>query len=130
MDYAMNPERIRRFLADRFLFDENAAIDCEQSLIASGVLDSTGAMELVLFLETEFHIEVEPHELVPLNLDSITRIAAFVQRKCEAAPARPSAHAASSPPRPPTATHPVKPSSHHPTKAIGSPAEGARVSDQ
>ncbi len=77
----MYHERIRRFLADRFLFDEHAAIDHDQSLIASGVLDSTAAMELVLFLETEFHLQVEPHELVPDNLDSISRIAEFVNSK-------------------------------------------------
>ncbi len=77
----MHHERIRRFLADRFLFDEHAAIDREQSLIGSGVLDSTGAMELVLFLETDFRIQIEPHELVPNNLDSITRINEFVSAK-------------------------------------------------
>jgi acyl carrier protein len=81
----MAKERIRRYLADRFLFDENARIDPAQSLIKAGILDSTGAMELVLFLETEFNIRVADAELVPENLDSIDRIAAYVARKTVAA---------------------------------------------
>lgn len=76
-------ERIRKFLADRFLFDETAAIDPAQSLMKAGILDSTGAMELVLFLEDEFKIRVADSELVPENLDSIRQIAAYVSRKAE-----------------------------------------------
>jgi acyl carrier protein len=74
-------ERIRVFLADRFLFDPAAQIDREQSLIKAGILDSTGAMELVLFLEQEFKIRVADADMVPENLDSIERIAAYVARQ-------------------------------------------------
>lgn len=74
-------ECIRKFLADRFLFDQSAAIDPAQSLMKTGILDSTGAMELVLFLENEFKIKVADSELIPENLDSIDRIAAYVSRK-------------------------------------------------
>lgn len=77
----METETIRRFLADRFLFDADAAIEINESLIESGVLDSTGAMELVLFLEEQFSIEVADDELVPQNLDTIARIGTFVQQK-------------------------------------------------
>lgn len=74
-------ERIRVFLADRFLFDQGAAIDPGQSLMGAGILDSTGAMELVMFLEDEFQVRVADHELVPENLDSIDKIVAYVRRK-------------------------------------------------
>jgi acyl carrier protein len=74
-------DRINKFLADRFLFDESAVIDPAQSLMNAGILDSTGAMELVLFLEDEFKIRVADSELVPENLDSIRQIAAYVSRK-------------------------------------------------
>jgi acyl carrier protein len=74
-------EPIRRFLAERFLFDPDASIDVRSSLLGEGILDSTGAMELVLFLEEQFGIEVADNELVPANLDSIERIASFVARK-------------------------------------------------
>ncbi|MFM1868205.1 MAG: hypothetical protein RL591_1613 [Planctomycetota bacterium] len=74
-------EPIRRFLAERFLFDPDASIDARSSLLGEGILDSTGAMELVLFIEEQFGIEVADHELVPANLDSIERIALFVTQK-------------------------------------------------
>jgi acyl carrier protein len=74
-------ERIRHFLADRFLFDASASIDPKASLIDTGILDSTGAMELVFFLEEEFRIEVADGDLVPDNLDSIERIVAYVKRR-------------------------------------------------
>jgi acyl carrier protein len=54
-------------------------------LIGTGVLDSTGAMELVFFLEEKFGIEVADTELVPDNLDSLEKIAAYVERKSAAA---------------------------------------------
>lgn len=74
-------EQVRAFIADRFLFDASAAVDPEQSLMKSGILDSTGAMELVLFLETTFGIRVADAEMVPQNLDSVQHIAAYVARK-------------------------------------------------
>lgn len=74
-------EPIRRFLAERFLFDPDAVIDPRSSLLGEGILDSTGAMELVLFLEEQFGVEVADDELVPANLDSIERIVSFVVRK-------------------------------------------------
>lgn len=73
--------QVRRFLAERFLFDAEAAIPVDESLLSAGVLDSTGAMELVLYLEDEIGIEVRDEDLVPENLDTIARIAAFVTRK-------------------------------------------------
>lgn len=77
-------EKVRHFLADRFLFDPEASIDPKSSLMGAGILDSTGAMELVLFLEEQFGIEVADTELVPDNLDSIERIAAYIARKASA----------------------------------------------
>ncbi len=71
---------VSRFLAERFLFDGEAPIGLDQSLLASGVLDSTGAMELVLYLEEEMGVEVRDEDLVPENLDSIERIVSFVER--------------------------------------------------
>jgi acyl carrier protein len=73
---------VRQFVADNFLFSENAdALDENESLIAGGVIDSTGILELVSFLEAEFEIEIADEELVPDNLDSLAKIRAFVSRK-------------------------------------------------
>ena len=80
-----NIELVRRFLADRFLFDPDAHIDPGASLIGTGILDSTGAMELVFFLEERFGIEVADTELVPDNLDSLQKIGAYVERKASTA---------------------------------------------
>lgn len=74
-------ETVRRFLGERFLFDAEAAIDPARSLIETGVLDSTGVMELVVFLEKCFAIKIADADLVPENLDGLARIASFVDRK-------------------------------------------------
>ena len=73
---------VRQFVADNFLFREGAeSLDENESLIAGGVIDSTGILELVSFLEQEFNLEIADEELVPENLDSLARIKAFVSRK-------------------------------------------------
>jgi acyl carrier protein len=74
-------ERVRLFLADRFLFDPQGQIDPKASLIGTGILDSTGAMELVMFIEEQFGFEVADNELIPANLDSIEKVAAYIGRK-------------------------------------------------
>lgn len=73
--------RIRDYLSKNVLFRDASELDSAASLLNAGVIDSTGAMHLVLFLETEFAIKVADEELVPENLDSIDRIADFVERK-------------------------------------------------
>ena len=53
----------------------------DASLLEEGVLDSTGVLNVVMFIEETFGIEVEDEELVPENLDSIDKLVAFVERK-------------------------------------------------
>ncbi|MBW3624600.1 MAG: acyl carrier protein [Armatimonadetes bacterium] len=73
---------VRQFVADNFLFREGAeSLEENESLIAGGVIDSTGILELVSFLEAEFNIEIADDELVPDNLDSLAKIRSFVSRK-------------------------------------------------
>ncbi|NVJ22566.1 MULTISPECIES: acyl carrier protein [Myxococcus] len=71
-------ERIRTFIVDTFFVDEFGDDD---SFLRKGLIDSTGMMELVAFVEQDFGIKLEDKELVPENLDSLTRVAAFVERK-------------------------------------------------
>lgn len=75
-------QAIKRYLLENFLFssDENA-LDDGESLIRSGVLDSTGIHELVLFIEEEFRVTVAPEEMIPANFDSIEAVDGFVSRK-------------------------------------------------
>lgn len=76
---------IRRFIADNFLFGGDAAAIAEgESLLEAGLVDSTGILELVGFLEETFAIRVADAEIVPDNLDSIAAIAAYVRRKTAA----------------------------------------------
>ena len=73
--------KIREYIRDNFLFGNSAQISDDGSLLDAGIIDSTGAMELVSFLETEFGLEVSDTDLVPENLDSIAAITSFVTRK-------------------------------------------------
>jgi acyl carrier protein len=75
-------QKVRDYLVENFLFgDTEATLEDDQSLIDSGVIDSTGVLELITFLETEFGIAVEDDEVLPENLDSINNIAAYIERK-------------------------------------------------
>ncbi len=72
-------ERIRSFIQKNFYVP--GALQDDASLLDQGIIDSTGVLEVVGFLEREFGIQVLDEEMLPENLDSISRIAAFVARK-------------------------------------------------
>ena len=73
---------IRSFLVENFLFgDTGVPLAGEDSLLQKGLIDSTGILEVVSFIEEKFGIAVEDNELVPENLDSISAIAKYVLRK-------------------------------------------------
>lgn len=71
---------IRKFICDNFLVEEQDFSD-EDSFLGKGILDSTGILELVSFVEDAFEITVEDDEVVPDNLDSVTNLCDFVSRK-------------------------------------------------
>lgn len=74
--------RVRKFIVDQFLFGQGAdKLGLKDSLLQKGVIDSTGVLEVTSFLEAQFGIDVEDHDLVPANFDSIERIVSFVERK-------------------------------------------------
>jgi acyl carrier protein len=73
---------IHTFLTKNFLFTEDPSVlGRDASLLEQGIMDSTGVLELVCFLEQRFAITVLDEELVPENLDSVAKIVAFVERK-------------------------------------------------
>jgi len=74
-------KKIRNYIAENLLLGSGETLDDEASLLDSGILDSTGAIEMVAFLESAFAITIADHELVAENLDSVARIAAFVEAK-------------------------------------------------
>jgi len=78
-------KRINQFITETFLFtDEGEAFNEEDSFLETGLIDSTGILELIQFLEDTFEIEVEDEEMVPENLDSIQRVTKFVTSKLQA----------------------------------------------
>ena len=74
-------DRIRRFIGENFYVPDPAAIRGDTSLLLEGIVDSTGVLEVVRYLEETFDIKVEDHELLPDNLDSLDRMEVFVRRK-------------------------------------------------
>ena len=73
---------IREFIFTNFLFDaDDSALQNDASFLEQGIIDSTGVLELVEWLEDEFDIEVEDEELIPENLDSVDLLATFIEKK-------------------------------------------------
>jgi acyl carrier protein len=81
----MVQERVRIFVLESFYVGDPAELTDEVSLIDSGIVDSTGMLEIILFLESEYGFHVEDHETIPDNLETLGRIAAYVARKQSAA---------------------------------------------
>jgi acyl carrier protein len=82
MAVALIETEIRGFIVKNFLFGvDDVAIKADDSLLDKGVIDSTGVLEVVGFLDERFGIQVDDNELVPSNFDSIAKLTAFVSRK-------------------------------------------------
>ena len=77
-------QTVAQFIRETFLFDGKAELDLQRSLIGSGIVDSTGTLELIVFLEREFKIALDDRELVINNFESVDRIASFVEGKLAA----------------------------------------------
>ncbi len=74
-------EKVRKFIATNFYVAQNGGLTDETSLLDEGIVDSTGMLEVLGFIETEFGVHAEDEEILPENLDGIARIALFVERK-------------------------------------------------
>ncbi|MBR0695048.1 acyl carrier protein [Bradyrhizobium lablabi] len=74
-------EQIRAFLASNFYVGDIGALNDEASLLDQGIIDSTGVLEVVGFIESTYGITVDDSEILPENLDSIHGIGHYVVRK-------------------------------------------------
>jgi acyl carrier protein len=74
-------DEVRQFVVDNYLFGEDTGLTEETSFREENILDSTGILELISFLEETYDIAIEDNELIPDNLDSLRRIVAFVEHK-------------------------------------------------
>lgn len=79
-----NSSKVREFVVENFLFGDGETLRDDTSFMEDGIIDSTGILELVFFLEETFGFSVEDDELVPENMDSLQNIARFVDRKMNA----------------------------------------------
>ena len=74
-------DTLRQFVAENFLFGMDTTFADDDSLLEQGIIDSTGVLELITFLESHFGITIADEELVPENLDSVTNLTRFVTSK-------------------------------------------------
>ena len=73
---------VRQYVLENFLFGRTEVeVSSDASFLDLGIIDSTGVLELVTFLEDKYQIKIEDEELVPANLDSLKGIARFVEAK-------------------------------------------------
>jgi acyl carrier protein len=77
-------QELRAYIVENFFFGEQSgrfAFTNDDSFQERGIVDSTGILELVCHLQEQYGIEVADDELVPDNLDSLSKVARFVERK-------------------------------------------------
>ncbi len=68
-------QQIKQFILENFLFtDDDAAFADDTSLIKQGIVDSTGILELILFIEETWPVHVPPEDMTPANFDSLQAI--------------------------------------------------------
>ena len=78
----ITPEEIvRTHIAQTILFSENYRHSDDASFLEEGIIDSMNVMELIMFVEEKFGLEVADEEIVPDNFDSVSKIAAYIRRK-------------------------------------------------
>ncbi len=81
----MEREPLRRFITEKFLFGQGNGFQDHDSFLELGILDSSGVLELIRFLEQHYGIRVADEDLIEENLDSIDNLCQFVGRKLAAA---------------------------------------------
>ncbi len=75
-------DKVKEYILENYLFtDDMSVLGNDDSFIEKGIIDSTGILEVIFFLEETFNIAVEDDEMVPENFDSVNNIAAFVNKK-------------------------------------------------
>ena len=75
-------EQVKKYIAENFMFSDNGfQLSDDASFLEEGIVDSTGVLELVMFVEEEFNVAVQDDEVVPENFDSVSRLATYISRK-------------------------------------------------
>jgi len=74
-------EKIRSFIVDNFLFGDGSSLTNDTSFLEERIIDSTGILQIISFIEEEFDIRINDDEILPENLDSLSNISAFLNKK-------------------------------------------------
>ena len=74
-------EIIRKFLLDNFMMGGDVEIGDDTSFMENHILDSTGFIELITYIEETFHVVVDDEEMLPENFDSLVNIAGYLAGK-------------------------------------------------
>ncbi|HOT96877.1 MAG TPA: acyl carrier protein [bacterium] len=74
-------DQVYQYVVETFLFGDGSRIKDDDSLTGSGLIDSTGVIELVSYLERTFNLRIEDDEIIPDNFDSVARISNFISAK-------------------------------------------------
>jgi acyl carrier protein len=72
---------VREFVVENFLVGDGEELKDDSSFLEEGIIDSTGMLEMVMFLEKTYGIKIADEELIPKNMDSLQNIARFIDRK-------------------------------------------------
>ena len=74
--------KIRNFILENVLMgQDDSVLDNEDSFLEKGIIDSTGILELIQFIEETYDIRIDDEELVPENFDSLKNIVQYLERK-------------------------------------------------
>jgi acyl carrier protein len=79
-------QEVRQFILSSFLYGQERSFSDDDSFMGEGIVDSTGVLQLVEFLEETYGITVEDEELRPENLDSLNNVSTYLARKLNTAP--------------------------------------------
>ncbi len=75
-------DRIQKFILENYLFtSDTSALALDDSLLGHGIVDSTGMLEIIMFIEEQLGVTVKDEDMIPENLDSVSRIASFVESR-------------------------------------------------
>jgi acyl carrier protein len=73
--------QLTQFIVDNFMLARSVDVAATPSFLEAGIIDSTGVLELVQFIEDTFSLSVADDEMLPDNLDSLANLARFIQKK-------------------------------------------------
>ncbi len=73
-------EKIKDFIIENFLFGEDNDLNDDTSFLEEGIIDSTGVLELIEYLEEEFELEIDDEDMIPENLDSLNNLEQFISK--------------------------------------------------